>query len=103
MPSITGRVTASGNTTLIAAPSGKQNIQVWGLQWGVVDSAITAKLVSGSTDKATIRGNTGAVTTIGVSSYREPVLQCGQAEALVLNLDGTGDVFYNIQYAVTGL
>lgn len=103
MPSVTGRVTTSGNTTVIAAPSGTQNIQVWGLQWGTVDSAITAKLVSGSTDKATIRGNTGAVTAIGVSAYREPVFQCGRAEALVLNLSDVGDVFYNIQYAVTGL
>ncbi len=103
MPSITGYVTDSGDTALIAAPTGQQNIQVWGLQWGVVDSAITAKLVSGSTDKAILRGTAGVSSCIAVSGTKEPVFQCGQAEALTLNLSGGSRVFYNIQYAIGGV
>jgi hypothetical protein len=103
MPSVSGYVTASGDTTLIAAPTGTQNIVVWGLQWGVVDSGLTAKLVSGATDKAFLRGAVGVSSCIGVSATKEPVIQCGRAEALKINLSDTGNVFYNIQYSVAGL
>lgn len=103
MPSVSGYVAASGDTTVIAAPTGTQNIVVWGLQWGVVDSAITAKLVSGSTDKAFLRGAVGSSSCVGVSATKEPVIQCGRTEALKLNLSGAGNVFYNIQYSVAGL
>lgn len=98
MPQLAGTVSSSGDTTLLAAVTGRA-LQVWGLQWGVTNATITAKLISGSTDKAAITGLVGENSVVAVSGTKEPVFQGAVGEALKINLSGAGTVFYNLQYS----
>lgn len=99
MKSHTTVITASGYTTLVAAPTSPAFIAVTGYQIMSADS-LTVKLTSASTDKATIFTPPGVSCPPG----REPYLHCAPGEALRINLSdaSAGGVAVNIQYAIRG-
>jgi hypothetical protein len=103
MPSISGQLTASGDSAaLIAAPTSPAFIEVLGYQIMGRDSDIDVQIKTGSTVKATVFCPASGVGGISCAPSKEPYLQGAPAEALVINLSGAGEVAYNIQYAIRG-
>lgn len=103
MPSITGTLTNSGESTaLVAVPAG-QSIQVLGLSLYINDASITVTVKTGSTAKFTCAGLAGTQVAVQPQAGgREPLIQGAYGDDLLINLSGAAaaGVRYNIQYVL---
>lgn len=102
MPSITGTLTASGDSaTLITVPAGGY-LQVLSQQIAVNSAAITVTVKVGGTNKWTGYGVASAITYMEATSAREPLYTGASGDDLLINLSGAASsgVAYNIQYVI---
>lgn len=104
MPSLTGTLTASGNSANLVSPTASQWVEVWSLSLTVKAADIVAKFITGSTDKYTVQCPATGVGGIAHPSGHEPIFQGAAGEALLINLSGAAasGASYNINYALKG-
>ncbi len=100
MPSITGVLSSSGDSTAIIAIAATDWLEVLGYQILAKDSDITVTLKTGATGRATILCPDIGVGGISCPPGREPYFQGLIGEDLIINLSGAGAVAYNVQYSI---
>jgi hypothetical protein len=98
VPSITGSLSASGDSAALVNVDADTAVYVLGYQIMAADSDIAVTLKTGSTARATVRCPATGVGGISCPPAKEPYFQGLVGEDLIINLSGAGDVVYNVQY-----
>jgi hypothetical protein len=95
-------ISASGNNTIIAAPS-QGYIVVDNINF-VPDSAVSMKLISGSTDLSGVYSLTAnqGFTQDNTFGNQDGVITCGNEEALIINLSGAVQCSGFCRYRIIG-
>ena len=93
---LSGTVSASGDTTLIAAPASGRQIVISSIQIQNESTTATTYLLKfGST---TVYRTLLVSQGDGVTKDMEPAWEVGSGNALVLNLSGANSSNYNVSY-----
>lgn len=100
MLSITGTLSASGDSSALIDVDASTAVYVLGYQIMGKDSDITVTLKTGSTTKATVFCPADGVGGISCPPGKEPYFQGLVGEDFKINLSGAGSVAYNIQYTL---
>jgi len=102
MPSITGKLTASGDSAALIDITTPQGIEVWSYSVMGRASDIDVTIKTGVTVKATILCPAGGVGGMSAAGAKNPLFVGLPGEDLKINLSGTGEVAYNIEYSIYG-
>lgn len=101
MPSVAILATASGSTSVVAAPGAGKKIRVWGYQITSRAAIDEVQLRSASTVMAYVESVAAAGGGICCPPVTgQPYFECAGNEALNVNLSAAGNVGVNVQYDV---